>query len=165
LRPQQRFYKEIMNQERFTYHYAASQDLAELSNLLQECGLPFEDIAGHLPHFILAKDGAKLIASIGLEALGDVGLLRSLAVSPQYRGQRIAEVLCERLEGQAQALGIESLYLLTLTAEGFFQKRSYVNIERQLAPPAIQNTEEFKSICPASSVCMKKEVKPSAPRL
>jgi amino-acid N-acetyltransferase len=154
-----------MNQQPFAFHPAALQDLADISNLLRECGLPFEDIASHLPHFILAKDGSKLVASIGLEALGDVGLLRSLAVSPQHRGQRIAEALCQSLERQALTLGIESLYLLTLTAEGFFQKRGYVNIERRLAPSAIQNTEEFKSICPASSVCMKKALQPSRSQL
>lgn len=154
-----------MNQQSFAYHSAALQDLADISQLLQECGLPFEDIASHLPHFILAKEGSTLVASIGLEALGDVGLLRSLAVSPQHRGQGIAEALCQRLERQALADGIESLYLLTLTAEGFFQKRGYMNIERRLVPSAIQNTEEFKSICPASSVCMKKVLKPSAPQL
>jgi amino-acid N-acetyltransferase len=153
-----------MIQQPFAYQSAAPQDLAAIRDLLQECGLPFEDIASHLPHFILAKEGSKLVASIGLEALGDAGLLRSLAVSPQYRGQRIAEALCESLERQALALGIESLYLLTLTAEGFFRKRGYVNIERLQAPSAVQNTEEFKSICPASSVCMKKVLKPSVPQ-
>jgi amino-acid N-acetyltransferase len=148
-----------MSPQRFVYQSADLQDIADVSNLLQECGLPFEDIANHLPHFILAKDGAKLIATIGVEVLGDVGLLRSLAVSPTYRGQGIAEVLCDTLEYQAAAIGIQSLYLLTLTAEGFFKKRGFMNIQRAQAPLAIQNTEEFKSICPASSVCMMKEVK------
>jgi amino-acid N-acetyltransferase len=147
-----------MNNQRLVYQLADPQDLADIRNLLEECALPFEDIARHLSHFILAKDGAELVASIGLEALDEVGLLRSLAVKPAHRGQRIAETLCDRLERQAFALGIKSLYLLTLTAEGFFKKRGFVNIERQAAPSAIQNTEEFKGLCPASSVCLMKEV-------
>jgi amino-acid N-acetyltransferase len=151
-----------MNQQPLVYHAAALEDLAALRDLLRGCDLPFEDIADHLPHFILAKDGAQLVASIGLEALGDAGLLRSLAVSPQHRRQNIAGTLCSQLERQALGLGIESLYLLTLTAEEFFRKRGFATIERHLAPAAIQNTEEFKSICPASSVCMKKELKSSA---
>jgi amino-acid N-acetyltransferase len=153
-----------MNQQPLVYQSATLQDLAEIGDLLQECGLPFEDIAGHLPHFILAKDGAELVASIGLEALGNVGLLRSLAVSPRLRGQGIAAALCDRLEQQAHTRGITSLYLLTLTAEDFFKRRGYVRTERQLAPTAIQNTEEFKSICPATSACMKKELPAPAPR-
>jgi amino-acid N-acetyltransferase len=87
----------------------------------KSAGFLIEDIANHLPHFILAKDGAKLIATIGVEVLNDVGLLRSLAVSSTYRGQGIAEVLCNTLEYQAVAIGIQSLYLLTLTAEDFFK--------------------------------------------
>jgi amino-acid N-acetyltransferase len=147
-----------MNQQPLVYQSATSQDLAEIGDLLRQCGLPFEDIAGHLPHFILAKEGAVLVASVGLEALGNVGLLRSLAVSPRHRGQGIAAALCDRLEQQAHTHGIASLYLLTLTAEDFFKRRGYARIERQLAPSAIQTTEEFKSICPASSACMKKEL-------
>jgi N-acetylglutamate synthase-like GNAT family acetyltransferase len=52
--------------------------------------------------FIPAKDGARLVAGIEVEVLGDVGLLRSLPISPAYTRQGIAQILCDKLEHQAE---------------------------------------------------------------
>ncbi len=48
--------------------------------------------------------------------------------------------------------------LLTMTAEGFFRERGYKKTERSSAPPEIQGTMEFQSLCPANSVCLVKKL-------
>ena len=62
------------------------------------------------------------------------------------------------MTGHAKEKDIKQLYLLTLTADRFFEKECFERISRESMPEAIQNTTEFTSICPVSSVCMKKEI-------
>ncbi len=86
------------------------------------------------------------------------GLLRSLAVEGAYRGRGLGRALVLEMIGHAKDSGINQLYLLTLTADRFFGKEGFERISRECMPEAIQNTMEFTSICPVSSVCMKKEI-------
>jgi amino-acid N-acetyltransferase len=55
-------------------------------------------------------------------------------------------------------LGVRSIYLLTTTAEVFFKRLGYERIERSRAPPSIERTREFASLCPASSAFMIKQL-------
>jgi amino-acid N-acetyltransferase len=126
-----------------------------IRQLLILCELPQGDItAEQLRHFLVLKEKGLVIGVVGVEVLGRFGLLRSLAVDPRYRRRGFAPHLAERAEECAASLKIEALYLLTITAEGFFAKRGYQRVERNSAPSPVQGTTEFKNVCPASAVCM-----------
>lgn len=128
--------------------------------LLILCGLPQEDITPeHLRHFLALKESGQVIGLVGVEVLGQFGLLRSLAVNPRYRCRGFASRLIEKAEEYAASLRIEVLYLLTLTAEGFFAKRGYQRVARNSAPSSVHGTSEFKNLCPVSAVCMVKYLK------
>lgn len=99
-----------------------------------------------------------MIGTVGLEVLGEAALLRSLAVSPDHRCKGVAEELVRAIESDAKSRRVETLYLLTLTAADFFARKGYRRTDRQQAPAALQDTTEFKSVCPASAVCMKKQI-------
>lgn len=144
--------------EKITFSFADSEDLQAVEQLLLDCELPYQDVAHHLSHFILAKDEAQLVGVIGLEIFDKVGLLRSLAVSGTHRGKGLAKTLYAHLVAFAQSQGIEKLYLLTLTAEGFFTKLGFSKIGRETTPISIQGTEEFRSLCPDTAVCMVKAI-------
>ena len=59
--------------------------------------------------------------------------------------------------------GLIELILLTQTAQRFFEAQGYGVIERGNAPATVQESEEFKSLCPQSACCMSKRLsKPSA---
>jgi len=105
-----------------------------------------------------AWDGPQMAGVVGLELLGDVALLRSLAVPAEYRGRWIGSQLTCKAEAYARSQGVEVLYLLTLTAEVFFARRGYRVVGRDTAPAAIQETTEFRSLCPDSAVCMVKHL-------
>jgi amino-acid N-acetyltransferase len=138
---------------------ASSGDEAWIRQLLTLCGLPHEDITPeHLLHFWIIKEEGEVLGTVGLEIYGRSALLRSLAVDPRFRKRGFASELRQRAEEFAASLDIKELYLLTMTAESYFQKRSYRKIERISAPPAIQGTEEFRTLCPASSVLMTKAI-------
>lgn len=95
---------------------------------------------------------------IGLELLGRLALLRSLAVRKKYRGQGWGKKLVNEIEEYASGQGIEQLYLLTTTAVDFFNRQGYQTVDRHSVPGVVQQTAEFQSLCPASTVCMVKSL-------
>lgn len=137
------------------YSFASEDDDPELRRLLADSDLHHEDITtAQLKHFLLGWDGPKLVAVIGVELKNHSALLRSLAVDSDYRNRRIATRLVGEIEDYAKSMEVDTLYLLTLTAEAFFKKCGYRRIARDSAPAGIQETSEFKNLCPASAVCM-----------
>ncbi len=61
------------------------------------------------------------------------------------------------------AIGLEAvelLVLLTQTAQAFFEGRGYLPTVRTDLPASIQQTAEFKSLCPANAVCLSKRLAP-----
>ena len=122
--------------------------------MLTECRLPTDGVPEDAAFLLVAIHRGQVVGVAGLELHGGDGLLRSLAVAPGMRGRRIAENLCDEVEGGAAARGVQSVYLLTETAEGFFARRGYRRAERQDASPAITASREFALVCPASAALM-----------
>ncbi len=132
-----------------------------VKQLLSESSLPIEDItAQHLQHFFGCGSGLELEGVVGLELYGKVALLRSLAVASSRRGSGVGSALVAHAERHARDQGVQSLYLLTTTAEKFFLRRGYARIPRDAAPAAIKGTKEFSGICPSSSSFMVKQWMP-----
>lgn len=144
----------------YNLHFAAASDETRIKELLKDCGLPWEDITvHHLRNFFVLKDEKGLIGIIGMEVFDRVALLRSLAVRTQDRNRGFASELMKRTEEYAQSIGVHALYLLTMTAADFLARRGYQRLNRSLAPALLRETEEFRSLCPASAVCMVKYLK------
>jgi amino-acid N-acetyltransferase len=57
--------------------------------------------------------------------------------------------------------GVREGYLLTETAEGFFAKLGFQRIERQAVPIVIRETEQFRTECSETAICMGKLIKSS----
>jgi amino-acid N-acetyltransferase len=129
--------------------------------LLESEGLPASDLTQErLEHFFfLGSDGAPS-ALVGLEIYGEAALLRSLVVSTAVRSQGVGSTLVLHAENYAAAHQVRALYLLTMTAEAFFERRGYRRIDRAEAPPAIQATHEFSKLCPSTSAFMIKRLQP-----
>lgn len=140
------------------YRSAVPADEAGMRSLLSSCDLPHEDIADHLPQFIVASHGDWVVGTVGLEVLGHSGLLRSLAVAGPWRDQGLATGLFAVIAERARQLGIAELWLLTTTAEGLFAKLGFRTVSRAGAPPEVQATLEFRSLCPESAVCMRRRL-------
>lgn len=131
-------------------------DHAAIRNLLRESRLPVDDLDTAPVDFVVACDGDALVGVVGVEPFGDVGLLRSLAVHGARRGQGLGGRLVEAMEARAASQGHRQLVLLTETAAAFFARRGYAAIPRDQAPATVQASAEFRSLCPASAVCMTK---------
>jgi arsenate reductase (thioredoxin) len=138
---------------------AGNNDLVAIKKLLADNKLPIDDITGDNIDLLIAKDKHIIIAVIGLEKYGEYGLLRSMATHISYRNQGIAEKLMNELFSLAAKKGIQEMYLLTETAEQYFEKRGFIKTKREDVPDHIRESSEFSSVCPASAAVMKKAVK------
>jgi amino-acid N-acetyltransferase len=123
--------------------------------LLEAEGLPASDLTeAHLEHFFFTGSDGAPSALVGLEIYGEAALLRSLVVSAAARTQGLGSALVLHAEEYAAARQVRALYLLTNTAEPYFERRGYRRIDRAEAPSAIKSTREFASLCPSSSAFM-----------
>jgi amino-acid N-acetyltransferase len=127
--------------------------------LLEAGGLPASDLTeAHLEHFFFTGSDGAPSALVGLEIYGEAALLRSLVVSAAARTQGLGSALVLHAEDYAAAHQVRALYLLTTAAESYFEHRGYRRIDRSQAPPSIQSTREFASLCPSSCAFMIKRL-------
>ena len=127
--------------------------------LLAAANLPSADLSDEqLTEFFFCGPAAMPSALIGLEIYGRTALLRSLVVNAGHRSAGLGSALVRRAEQHAVANGVRALYLLTSTAEPFFERCGFRRIDRREAPPSIQSTREFADLCPASSAFMIKQL-------
>ena len=138
------------------FRFATAADTTRICDLLEREALPTSDLASAQPEFVVACEGDEVVGIGALQRFGTTALLRSVAVAAAQRGSGLGRHIVQVLEDRAREQGITDLVLLTQTAERFFERQGYRIVERQSAPSAVQSSEEFRSLCPASAVCMSK---------
>lgn len=133
--------------------------IEEVAALLAENALPTADISTSSPfQFFGIRENGVLVAVAGLELHPPCGLLRSVAVRSAFRRRGFARELVCFAEAWSAAKGVETLFLLTTTANQFFLGLGYSPTSRDEAPSAIQSSSQFSSLCPASSAFLSKHV-------
>lgn len=137
-----------------TYCTATASDLPEIIVLLEDVRLPIAGLEEHILNFMLALDGEKVVGCAGLEVHQDSGLLRSVAVEPNYRTQGIGAKLTEGMIELAQYKNLTSISLLTETAPDYFLRFGFVKVQRSELPVALSDSEELQGACPDSAVAM-----------
>ncbi len=130
----------------------------EIIRLLQSQKLPSEDLPPMLCDFYTAIEDGKAIGLIGMERYAHYGLLRSMVVHPDYRNRHIAQALVRKLEETAALSGIRLMFLLTETAEKYFEKEGYDVITRDEVPDEVKTATEFSHVCPVSAIVMRKHL-------
>ena len=114
----------------------------------------------HLSSFLVARSGGALVGCVGLERHGDLGLLRSAAVLPQYQGQWIGGRLIRELLRRAADEGITEVALLTMTAKDYFEtKVGFKEAKRARHENRLQNSPEWNLPRCSSAVFIDVEVK------
>ncbi len=143
-----------------TIRLARKEDIDAIHSLLTAAGLPATDVseAALITFFVTERDRCVIDGCVGLEGYGRVGLLRSLAVTPAAQKAGVGHALVAVVEATAMLRGIDRLYLLTTTASDFFARSGYEIASRAAAPHAVQQSMQFSMLCPASAVCMSKNI-------
>jgi len=138
---------------------ARPHDLRGALELLGRAELTQQDVAERWGHyFVVREDDGRVVGVAGLEVHGDDGLLRSVAVDEDYRGQGLAASLVEAAMERARRVNLHSVYLLTTGARAYFERHGFADCPRDLAPAAIRESWEFRSGCPSTAAFMKRAV-------
>jgi len=128
--------------------------------LLRAAGLPTDDIsAGDTVQMWVLEGEHGIVGAVALEGVGSAGrLLRSLVIDPTLQHRGLGRALVAHVERAARAEGVAQLVLLTETARGLFERLGYEQIQRSSAPVDLKSSAEFRLLCPASAVCMVKQL-------
>lgn len=137
-----------------TIEPARAADLGQLASLLDAAGLPLAGFAEHLDATLVARDGPAIAGCVALELYGEEVLLRSLVVAPEARGGGLGERLTRAALELARSSGARHVRLLTTTAQRFFLRIGFRQIDRADLPAALGASEELRGACPDSAVAM-----------
>ncbi|MGH2399125.1 MAG: arsenic resistance N-acetyltransferase ArsN2 [bacterium] len=129
--------------------------------MLIAAGLPTAGVPEHMAGFVVAEDGERAVGTAGLEVYGQMGLLRSVAVEPEYRGRGVAHELVTRTLRSAAAAGIRNVYLLTATAAEYFRRFGFEAVARDEVSPDVQVSEEFGEGCCDTAQAMRLDLNPA----
>jgi amino-acid N-acetyltransferase len=138
---------------------ARPHDVKDALDLLRRSGLPETDVAERWGHyFVVREDDGRVVGVAGLEVHGDDGLLRSVAVDPDYRRQGLGASLVEAAFVRAGQLQLRSVFLLTTDAGDYFARHGFTACERTEAPVAIRQSWEYATGCPSTAAFMRRAV-------
>ena len=133
---------------------SVASDRPAVVELLEEADLPTAGVSDFLDRFVVAEEAGRLVGVAGLEVHGRDGVLRSVAVRPSMRGRGLGAALTDRVLEAARGSGLRRVYLLTTTAESYFPRHGFREIDRAEASPEVQRSVEFAEACPATAVAM-----------
>ena len=140
--------------EDVTIGIAKVEELPVILGLLDECQLPREGLAAHLPTTLVARYGKEIIGCSALEIYEECALLRSVAVKPSFRGQGLATRLTRAGLDLARRHLVTTVYLLTETASTFFSKLGFTTVPRSEVPQKVRESIEFTTLCPETATVM-----------
>src|SRR5215475_6766317 len=114
----------IMIDQIVTIERASLACLEEALEILSRAELPHGGVKENIESFLVAwNDFGKLVGCVGLERHGELGLLRSAAVLPEFQGRRIGGKLVSEVLKRAASEGVTEVALLTTTAKDYFEKK------------------------------------------
>jgi len=125
-------------------------DKTHIENLLKEISLRGDDIlVTNSKYWIAETEDHNLVGSAGLEFGVDAVLLRSVAVSPDFRGQGLGHSLVNTAASVAKAMGYKTIFVCSVSSGGYWQKMGFRKIpaeELVRALPDIPQVLRFTKI-------------------
>lgn len=137
---------------------ARAEDVPSILELLGEQKLPADGLGDHLPMTLVARKGGQLVGSVAVEMYAEGGLLRSVAVAAGLQGQGVGRSLTGAALALARDRGLRTLYLLTTTADWYFPKFGFEQIQRADVPASVRQSVEFTCACPSSAIVMRRRL-------
>lgn len=136
---------------------AVGSGTEEAERLLDAAGLPTGDLEDTALSVAVDADGTRVGVG-GVEPHVPHGLLRSVAVREDRRGEGLGRELVRALEREAREAGLVDLSLLTTDTAGFFEGLGYEEVPREDVPEAVRESTQFTTVCPDSATAMWKSL-------
>ena len=140
------------------YRQACPSDFEEVKKILESNDLPAIDCEEHFHNFVVAEIDKTIVGIGGFENCGNTALLRSFAVVSDYRDQGVAGKIFDLVKANAKNSDITRLYLLTTTANEYFERLGFSICDRKAVPDSIRATKQFNVLCPATADVMTLEL-------
>lgn len=148
----------MLNQTSLEFNKLDISSIDVAKKLLEQNNLPYQDIEDENVEVFALTYNSSLIGTIGLEAYGNIALLRSMATDKKYRDQGYGKYLFDEIIKHCKSKNINELYLLTCTADKYFKKLGFKQIFRDRLPNEIKQTKQFSQLCPCSAICMELKI-------
>ncbi len=129
---------------------AKDEDLPEILALLERSGLPLVGYADHLATALVGQQEQRFVASAALELYGPAALLRSVAVDASQRGHGFGKRIVLAAMALSRQHGAGIIYLLTESAQTFFERLGFISLPRNAVPASVQASLEFTIACPGT---------------
>ncbi|MFL5385094.1 MAG: arsenic resistance N-acetyltransferase ArsN2 [Longimicrobiaceae bacterium] len=141
--------------DEITIRGARAEDRDAVSALLERTSLPPDGLDEQFgdPYAVAVADG-EIVGAAGVEVYGRAGLLRSVAVDPGWQGHGLGRRLTEERLLWAGARGLETVYLLTNTAAGYFPRLGFAPVARDEVPAEVRASLQFASVCPSTAAVL-----------
>jgi HAD superfamily hydrolase (TIGR01457 family) len=143
------------------FRATSASDVAPLEELLASAGLSTEGVEDRLAWTVVSpdeivggQDPGGLAATACVEKVGELGLLRSVAVRPDLRGDGLGALAVARAARGARRRGLDHLWLFTETAEPFFARLGFRRVDRDALPEEVRRSRQAQSECAATAVAM-----------
>lgn len=126
---------------------------------LQGEALPVDDLKEPgRAFFAYSSLSGRILGYGGYELYGGDVFLRSIAVLPDARSRKVGRNLVPLLLYRAWRQGARKAWLLTNTAAGYFETIGFTASPRDVAPEAILQTRQARSLCPASATLLTRKI-------
>lgn len=128
--------------------FATNQDLDKIIAYLNRANLATEGIADSIDYFLIMEDARlEILATLGIEHSGEVGLLRSLAMSAKLTEADIL-LLFNQMFLLAREKSLSTLYLATNKPQSiaFFKVLGFELLESEGVPESLAGLKHAKHI-------------------
>ncbi|HEV7588380.1 MAG TPA: arsenic resistance N-acetyltransferase ArsN2 [Longimicrobium sp.] len=134
---------------------ARAEDRDAVAGLLERTALPPDGLDHQFgdAYAVAVADG-EIVGTAGVEVYGSAGLLRSVAVDPAWQGRGLGQRLTEERLRWAAARGLDTVYLLTTTAAGFFPRLGFAPVPRDEVPAEVRGSLQFAGVCPSTAAVL-----------
>ena len=137
---------------------ARPDDTTGIQELLSEAGLNAAGTEQRLSSTIVCSDDHRVTGTACVEDFDATGLLRSVAVRADLRGQGVGLLVVAAALQEARRRGIHRVSLFTESAAPFFERLGFQHTERAALPDAIRESAQAAEECAVSASAMMLEL-------
>ncbi|MDP8956505.1 MAG: HAD-IIA family hydrolase [Actinomycetota bacterium] len=140
------------------FRAASEGDVQRIAGLLAASGLNAAGTDQRLSSTLVSVDDDRVTATACVEDFRTTGLLRSVAVRRDLRGQGLGLLVVAAALQEARRRGIHEVALFTESAAPFFERMGFRRVERTDLPASVHESAQATGECPASAAAMRLEL-------
>lgn len=133
---------------------AAGPDLPLIAQMLHAGGLIAGAARERIGRTVVAETDRRPIATAAWEPIGNVAILRSVAVDDQRRRSSVGTLVVAATLRRIMEAGHRDVYLVTENAEAFFRTCGFRAVDRDTAPDDVLAHPQVARECPVSAPLM-----------